>query len=331
MQDLNLEIAKIFKNYVVLINASSLDFEFLLCRSRSNIFDKVLFHQYQSVYNSENFNNIMIYKLKENEVSMFMPIYYRIDGKELRVETLSGIVEFPYVEETYDHIFVREVYNNFLKFLELLLGLQCTKLRLKMPSFLPSASLSRFISTKFIPDALHYKVLHETKCLPKSVTTRKSYKNLINRAIKAYSFKTIDTCCWEEFHKYVAFHKFIAGRITRSISTWKLNHSWLSKGHGFIVEVTDHEEKLIGFALFRKTGLGYHYTTAAYNRNKQYDGISHATISVAINYASEKGANYLYLGDHIFGANKKEANITKFKYGFANNIKPELIMKLDTF
>jgi len=150
---------------------------------------------------------------------------------------------------------------------------------------------------------------------------RKSYKSLINSALKQIVFKNeIDE---KDFILCKNFHHIIAGRKTRSDETWKLQYDNIQKGESKIFMAYDSEKNLLGFSLFQIGDDTVSYSVGAYDREKFKNlAISHALIWKSILHFKESH-KLLYLGNSSYKKeilDKKLKDINYFKMGFCNKI-----------
>jgi len=150
---------------------------------------------------------------------------------------------------------------------------------------------------------------------------RKSYKSLINSALKQIVFKNeIDE---KDFILCKNFHHIIAGRKTRSDETWKLQYESIQKGESKILMAFDCEKDFLGFSLFNIGDYTVSYSVGVYDRDRFKNlAISHALIWKSILYFKESYKE-LYLGNSSYKKeiiDKKLKNINYFKMGFCNKI-----------
>jgi FemAB family protein len=162
---------------------------------------------------------------------------------------------------------------------------------------------------------------------------RKSYKPLINRALETWCYQTIGsedltTDLWAEFHK---FHVFVAGRETRTHSSWMQQYSLVDRDSAFLVTLRDENTaKLVGAGLFSHSRDECMYSTGVYDRELFHLPLGHLVQNLAIQEMQGRKIKWYRIGARQFendapSASLKEISISKFKQGFATHLFPDFI------
>lgn len=157
---------------------------------------------------------------------------------------------------------------------------------------------------------------------------RKSYRSLINSAPKHFDAKVLDinkcgaAVLWEEFK---TLHTKVAGRQTRSSSSWNLLYEMLHKKQADLIYIKDINNNLIGCSFFNHTANEVSYSVAAYERSLFDKPIGHAIQFKLIKLMRAKGRSWYRLGTMQYpsadgAVSAKEQGISKFKSGFATNV-----------
>lgn len=156
---------------------------------------------------------------------------------------------------------------------------------------------------------------------------RKSYLSLINWGTKNLNISVhyLDSCEWDNIEKFRQLHKYVAGRQTRSLETWKRQYEAIRAGHAFCV-TGEYENKLITAGFF---GLGFNhciYGVSASDRQLFDKPLFHALMWRAMQFAKAKKANYFETGfdyidpESIALRSDKEMKIALFKSGFGGDL-----------
>jgi FemAB family protein len=165
---------------------------------------------------------------------------------------------------------------------------------------------------------------------------RSQYKNYINQGKKELRCSihgkytppiNILFCVFRDLHTK------ISGRETRSLATWDAQLKALKSSDDFIVAVYS-EHDLVGMSLFSTSKSHASYSVAAYDRNLPDLPIGHISIMEAIEHSKARGKRWLYLGRRHYPQDadkptEKEVSISYFKRGFATDITPQFIIKLE--
>jgi hypothetical protein len=142
---------------------------------------------------------------------------------------------------------------------------------------------------------------------------RPSYKSLLNWGRKHIEWRPsqdIDPLQW--------FHARIAGRSTRSQLTWDLLEAEVQQGRGDILYGHIGPE-LVSGSLYIDGGGVCIYWSGVYERSLFPKPLAHYGLWLGMNRAADRGNHWFELGELPEGEGK-EANIGRFKRGFATHI-----------
>ena len=150
---------------------------------------------------------------------------------------------------------------------------------------------------------------------------RKSYRPLINRAKKNYSYEVIISSNFDEqkCEEYRILHHKVAGRQTRSLKSFQLMYESIKNDQGFLVIVRNENEKTTAAHFFFYFGLYCVYGSSAIDDHEPSNaGIGQLGVWMGIITAQNLGCHYFDMGQLRLTNNpsKKEQNIAQFKKGF---------------
>ena len=166
---------------------------------------------------------------------------------------------------------------------------------------------------------------------------RKSYRPLISAGLKAWESEVMDENCtnattWTEFK---SLHKQVAGRITRSDETWKLQFDMIVRGEAILLTLRDtlSENRLVGASFFQVTRDEGLYAVAVYDRELFDKPIGHVLQKRAIEIMKQRGLRWYRLGERLFLSDspkpsEKELSISLFKQGFASYLSSRFMFGL---
>jgi FemAB family protein len=160
---------------------------------------------------------------------------------------------------------------------------------------------------------------------------RRRFRNMINQGLKIWKHELwIGENCnpskWDEFRH---LHQRVAGRATRSISTWNQQYDSVCKGNSFVIALRSNDQNLIGAALFACTNHEGSYAVGAYDRSLFDKPVSHVAHSLAIHEMKRRGLKWYRIGARPFhqdipSPTDKEVSIGDFKEGFASHVFPKI-------
>ncbi|MEC9381784.1 MAG: hypothetical protein VX984_01725 [Thermodesulfobacteriota bacterium] len=150
---------------------------------------------------------------------------------------------------------------------------------------------------------------------------RKSYKPLVNKALKEWEIEVCDKDNDKIFEEFRLLHLEAAGKETRTRDSWDIQKEQIKNKEAFLVTVRD-EGELIGAGFFNYTKDMGMYSVAAYKRELFDRPIGHAVQMLAIEKLKELGCKTYYLGQKATSgiSTDKEISISYFKEGFAGHI-----------
>lgn len=161
---------------------------------------------------------------------------------------------------------------------------------------------------------------------------RRRYKSLISVGDRLWNVEIVgqaDPSQWDEFHQ---LHLAVAGRVTRSKESWRLQHEAIALGNAFLVRLRDEHGRFIGGALFYVTRDEGLYAVGVYDRDLFDKPIGHVVQYYAIKEMKRRGLRWYKLGSRVYCAcepepSSKEMNISNFKHGFASHIFPSFHLR----
>ncbi len=157
-------------------------------------------------------------------------------------------------------------------------------------------------------------------------TFRKSYRPLINSALKQWSMEILDSENIRLWEKFTQLHEKVSGKVTRSKETWDLQYNAILNGSAFLVCVKDDKDKLVGGGLFLFSRDECIYGVGAYlEEQKEIMPIGHIVQYTAIIEMLKRNIKLYFIGPRHYSAHnpaptEKMISISKFKEGFTNNI-----------
>ncbi len=159
-------------------------------------------------------------------------------------------------------------------------------------------------------------------------TFRKSYRPLINIAVKTWQVSVMDAenanaQAWDEFKQ---LHKQVAGRSTRSDNTWELLWRAICAREAFLVKLRNPaDQRLVGAGYFRFTRDEGVYSIGAYDRSLFDKPLGHAVQQRAIEILKSLGVRWYLIGERCYSQSQyapsaKEVAISEFKQGFSSHL-----------
>lgn len=153
---------------------------------------------------------------------------------------------------------------------------------------------------------------------------RKSYKGLINKGAKFFSTSLMcekDDVLWEEFRQ---LHIQVAGRETRSLESWTLQHKSIEERNAFLVYLRNETGEMIGGGFFQHTNTEVIYAVGAYDRNLFEYPLGHLVQHTAILEMKRRDLQWYRLGQKHYPwtlpkPSDKEIAISNFKEGFSTH------------
>lgn len=158
---------------------------------------------------------------------------------------------------------------------------------------------------------------------------RKSFRPLISSGLKNWHVTVMDEYCDDTWNNFRALHKKVAGRITRPIETWNIQHEAIKSGNAFLVYVSNTDGNMVGGGYFDMSEHECNYSVGSYDKDFSDEPLGHMVQYQAILTAKEKGRKMLYVGDRLYRENlpqvtQKRSQISYFQQGFSNKIYPRI-------
>lgn len=152
---------------------------------------------------------------------------------------------------------------------------------------------------------------------------RKSYKSLINWGDRNLQMCIVDAQSITNSHieDFRRLHIQAAGRETRSVQTWKIQHKQVLANEAFLILGYTNQE-LVTAAFFIYNHRCCLYGVSASNRSLFDKPMSHSILWTAILHAKKLGCQYFEMGERLYPKQgeplptSKELGISKFKRGF---------------
>jgi len=153
---------------------------------------------------------------------------------------------------------------------------------------------------------------------------RKSYKPLVNKALKEWDIFICKDNLNENFEAFRLLHLGVAGRETRSRKSWQIQQQQIENNEAFLVMVKNNNA-LVGAGFFTYTKDIGSYSVGAYKRELFDKPIGHGVQMKAIEMLKEKGCKKYLIGQKMISLDKnkptdKELSISHFKEGFAEYV-----------
>ena len=307
----------------------------LSASSYASVYHQVSNVDYYSAYfEGENISFILI---EDNKPIAIFPIFAYQDNNEWKISSNSLGVISP--------LFIRDIPKKTRKRLEkqsieILLNIS-KKLKLKKTIFF---EYSHFLSNWFLlwleradRDFMTYQLAIDLQQSIESIKLdfRKSYKPLVNKALKEWDVKVCEENVDEVFEEFKNLHFEAAGKQTRSKESWNIQRKQIENKEAFLVSVRDGST-LIGAGLFNFSRDMGTYSVGAYKRDLFDKPIGHAVQMIAIKQLKDLGCKTYILGQKAAAitskvSSKKEASISHFKEGFAGYVfaQPHLEISLN--
>jgi FemAB family protein len=185
------------------------------------------------------------------------------------------------------------------------------------------------------PHAQEIRVLHELYVdllLEPSViwsNVRRSYKSLISEARRLWVVQVQGPGCSGAFEEFRLLHLAVAGRETRSRSTWEMQRDAINSKAAFLITLREPGGRLVGGGFFHISAHEGVYAVGAYDRTLFDKPLGHAVQVAAIEYMQSQGLRWYKIGrrpytfDHPTPSTK-ELSIGLFKAGFATHVFPRI-------
>ena len=146
---------------------------------------------------------------------------------------------------------------------------------------------------------------------------RKSYKNLINKKITDIKMNIYHKeKCSKDWLEFKELHKHVAGKVTRSSATWKIQEENIYNGNGLFICFKKNNQVISG-SFFDLTKKDMKYSVSATHFDFFDNYCNHKSLYEAIKFGQKKNIKNIYLGNLKKNeTDKKLINIFFFKKGF---------------
>jgi FemAB family protein len=154
---------------------------------------------------------------------------------------------------------------------------------------------------------------------------RKSFKPLINKALREWKVEVHEEVSQETFDRFRLLHKEVAGYSTRPIESWNKQKKQIDLSESFLVTVSNDQDQMVGAGLFTYSSYQGLYCVGAYKRELFDKPLGHAVQMKAIETLRRKGLYWYEIGQkHLkidrVPATDKELSISHFKEGFSTQV-----------
>jgi FemAB family protein len=307
----------------------------LSASSYASVYHQVSNVDYYSAYfQGENISFILI---EDHKPIAIFPIFAYQDNNEWKISSNSlGLIS---------PLFIRDIPKKSRKRLEK----QCIEIILLISRKLELRKIllfehSHFLSTWFLQwlekadkDFITYQLAIDLQQSIESIKLdfRKSYKPLVNKALKEWDVRVCEENVDEVFEEFKDLHFEAAGKQTRSKESWSIQRKQIENNEAFLVSVRDGN-LLIGAGFFNFSRDIGTYSVGAYKRDLFDKPIGHAVQIIAIKKLKDLGCKTYILGQKAVAissgtSSQKEASISHFKEGFAGYVfaQPHLEISLN--
>ena len=299
-----------------------------------------IYHQVSNVnYYSAYFHGeiISFSLIEDSQPTAIFPIFVYQDNNEWKISSNSlGLISPLFI-----HDIPKKARKRLEKqFIEIIL-LISKKLKLRKIVLFEH---SHFLSNWFLlwleradKDFITYQLAIDLRQSVESIKSdfRKSYKPLVNKALKEWDVKVCEENVDQAFEEFKDLHFEAAGKQTRSKESWSIQRKQIEDNEAFLVTVRDGN-LLIGAGFFNFSRDIGAYSVGAYKRDLFDKPIGHAVQMIAINQLKDLGCKTYILGQKAVAlsssiSSKKEASISHFKEGFAGHVfaQPHLEINLN--
>jgi len=316
--------------YMLLRHFDNLSFDLsvwntvLSASSYASVYHQVSNVDYYSAYfQGENISFVLI---EDHKPIAIFPIFAYQDNNEWKISSNSLGVISP--------LFIRDIPKKSRKRLEKqlieIILLISKKLKLKKIVLFEH---SHFLSNWFLlwleradKDFITYQLAIDLQQSVESIKLdfRKSYRPLVNKALKDWDVKVCEENIDEVFEEFKDLHFEAAGKQTRDQKSWDIQRKQIENNEAFLVSVRDGS-LLIGAGFFNFSRDMGTYSVGAYKRDLFDKPIGHAVQMIAIKKLKDLGCKTYILGQKTVALSsslpsRKEISISYFKEGFAGYV-----------
>ena len=189
-----------------------------------------------------------------------------------------------------------------------------------------------------ILDKVNYEMFVDLSLPIKQIRSsiRKSFRPLVSSGLKNWNVTVMDKYNEKSWNKFIKLHKKVAGRVTRSIESWNIQHEAIRSGDAFLVYVSSRKGDMVGGGYFDMSDQYCNYSVGSYDKDFSHEPLGHMVQYQAILTMKEKGKKIYYLGDRFYkedlpSITKKRVDISYFQQGFSSKVFPRmgLLFSLD--
>jgi len=297
---------------------------------------------YQSTvfkYVSENLIDISLILFNDNKICAVWPLYLDF-GKKEPIKSINdnygGIVVPPLFIENFPKKSQRKIIKGCISFLNSLL-IKSEGEVWRSSELSAKVNVSQWhqlcLENGAVLDKVNYELYVDLSLSINQIRSfiRKSYRPLVSSGLKKWTISVMDEYCENTWSDFRALHKHVAGRITRPIESWDIQHNAIKAGDAFLVYVSNSEGKMVGGGYFDMSVNEGNYSVATYDKSLIHEPLGHMVQYQAILTLKEKGRSLYYIGSRFYSENlpsisKKLVDITSFKAGFSTFIVPNVVL-----
>ena len=295
-------------------------------------YNKICFH---SLSNTSLDISLILYN--DNRPCAVWPLFYDESDKE-PIKTINnsfgGVVVPPLFIDDFPKKSQRRIIKLCLKFLNLLLEMsngECWRTN--------ELSIERSIGQWHqiilenggILERVNYEMYVDLSMSVDEIRgyIRKSYRPLVSSGMRSWTVSVMDQYDEVTWNKFRELHKNVAGRVTRTIETWNIQHEAIRSGNAFLIYVSGTDGIMVGGGYFDMSKYECNYSVGSYNKELFDQPLGHMIQYQAILTAKEKGRKMYYIGERFYKEDlphipEKRVQISHFKQGFSTNIFPRV-------
>jgi FemAB family protein len=153
---------------------------------------------------------------------------------------------------------------------------------------------------------------------------RRRYKALINAGDRLWEKSVLTDFSEELWKEFRLLHLMVAGRQTRSLESWNVQHEAIASGDAFLVYLRDESKRMVGGGLFHVSRDEGVYAVGAYDRSLFDKPLGHIVQWQAIQEMKKRKVHWYKIGVTSYPGDvpkptDKEMSISHFKEGFATH------------
>lgn len=155
----------------------------------------------------------------------------------------------------------------------------------------------------------------------------KGHKHILKKEYPSLKYEIINYQNYkkDQVLEMMNLHKVVAGKITRSIETWKINEEMILNKMGFLIRVSENDNLIsYSFIFYNKEDALYFSSCTLREKFSKFKNITHKSIWESINFLKNQNCKNFYLGvtKTLFSKkniDQKRKNIERFKSSFGGN------------